>query len=566
MPFPMTSTLKAKLPVLCLVLFFGVTSLFCGPAPDAESISLNGLWKISLGGGEEQAQAEYRDREWDDIVLPGSVIAYVERKGGGAAGTVWVRKRFIAPEKWAREGAGLSLGKIGNADRTFVNGVLVGSTGGIPPKGRAMWNQARHYFVPPGTITPGENVVAVEIAYSFFGQARGDITVDDIGTWRLRRDTSLILHTLNYAVMAVCGAVGLIILLIYVRRPRWTEYPYFLLQLVPGFFVVYETCAVVPLWSDTLFRLKFLGFMWTALVVFHLGFLHRLYGFSRKKIEVSLWGLLALNTILMAFGYDVTRHRWIAVFVIMSITPLALYNLSVHMTALRRQNAQARMLFLPGVVLSLGAAHDGIVYLSLALGSGISAGGYRFDVLIFGYCAAMMFLGAALILVHRFMNALGESEDLNRNLEKRVEERTEDLSRSLRELSVMVEALHLEARAIGVNERRKSISPATEEKVKKAVVFLHENFMHDISREGLASLVGLNCDHLGKAFRIYTGKKIQNYINDLRVRSAAVMLRDKERKIIDIAFESGFESLRTFNRAFTRLMSISPKEYRKKIE
>jgi len=559
-----TGNMKRRVGAACMAPFLAAFILSCGFMPDGSAVSLNGSWKIAPGGGEEFARRDARDNEWDDILIPGSVIAYAERKGGPGSGTVWIRKRFIAPQKWYREGAGLSLGKTGNADRTFVNGVLVGSTGEFPPGRAAMWNKARHYFVPPGIINAGENVVAVEIAYSFFGQVRGDLSVEDVGTWSSRRDLSLVLHTLNYAVMAVCGAIGLIILLIYVRRPRWTEYLYFLFQLLPGFFVVYETCAVVPLGNDTLLRMKVLGFMWTALVVFHLGFLHRLYGLARKKIETALWGLLALNTVLMTFGHDVARHRWIALFIIMSITPLALYNISVHLTALRRGNPHARILIIPGAILTLGATHDGIVYLSLALGRGIAAGGYRFDVLIFGYCAAMIFLGAALILVHRFMNALDETEDLNRNLERRVVERTADLTRSLRELSTMVDALHLEARVAG--KKRRSISPATEEKVKQAVVYLHENYMHDISREGLASLVGLNHDHLGKAFRVYTGKKVQDYTNELRVRSAAVMLRETDRKIIDIAFDAGFESLRTFNRAFTRLMGLSPKDYRKKAD
>jgi AraC-like DNA-binding protein len=42
------------------------------------------------------------------------------------------------------------------------------------------------------------------------------------------------------------------------------------------------------------------------------------------------------------------------------------------------------------------------------------------------------------------------------------------------------------------------------------------------------------------------------------------MLRETERKIIDIAFDSGFESLRTFNRAFIRSFGITPNAYRKK--
>ncbi len=534
--------------------------LFCGcAAVDEIAVPLDGAWKVMGGDSAEFARKEFDDGSWNDSILPGSLMRHVAGRSG--TGVVWVRKHFRGRREWTERGAGLSLGMAGNADQAFVNGVLVGSTGGFPPDDAALWNRPRHYRVPPGVVADGDNVIALRISCAVFCQARGRPAVSDIGAWERARDVSFVLQVLNYAVIAVCGAIGLVFLLIYVRRPGWAEYRYFLLQLIPGFFVVYEICAVVPIVNDTLLRVKLLGFMWTALVVLHLGFLHRLYGLARRKVEIALWTLLAVNTALLAWAHDIERHGWVAVCIILTVTPTALYNLTVHLAALRRGSVHARILVVPGAILSLGAAHDGIVYLSWALGRDIALFGYRFDSIIFGYSAAMMFLGAALILVHRFMNALDEAEDLNRNLEARVEERTAELTRSMKELSTMVDAVHLDQRVRG--KGRRAISSATEEKVKKAVVYIHENYMFDISREGLASLVGLNHDHLGKAFRAYTGKKVQDYINELRVKSAAVSLRETDRKIIDIAFDSGFESLRTFNRAFRSVMGTSPVLYRK---
>ena len=63
-------------------------------------------------------------------------------------------------------------------------------------------------------------------------------------------------------------------------------------------------------------------------------------------------------------------------------------------------------------------------------------------------------------------------------------------------------------------------------------------------------------------FKLYTGKKINDYINELRVQVAADKLRKTDENIIDIAFEVGFESLTTFNRTFARIMNITPGKYR----
>ncbi|MCX7677890.1 MAG: AAA family ATPase [Spirochaetes bacterium] len=110
---------------------------------------------------------------------------------------------------------------------------------------------------------------------------------------------------------------------------------------------------------------------------------------------------------------------------------------------------------------------------------------------------------------------------------------------------------------------REAISFATEQKVQKAIDYIKNNFTSDISREGLAAHLDINPDHLGKAFKLITGEKIGDYINRLRVEMAAERLIRTNEKIIEIAYAVGFESLSTFNRAFAKVMGLSPLEYRK---
>lgn len=110
---------------------------------------------------------------------------------------------------------------------------------------------------------------------------------------------------------------------------------------------------------------------------------------------------------------------------------------------------------------------------------------------------------------------------------------------------------------------RDVISLATEQKVQKAIEYIKKNYTADISREGLAASLDINPDHLGKAFKSITGEKIGDYINRLRIEDAAKRLVETKGKIIDIAYAVGFESLSTFNRAFAKILGISPQEYRK---
>ncbi|HPL18100.1 MAG TPA: helix-turn-helix domain-containing protein, partial [Spirochaetota bacterium] len=102
------------------------------------------------------------------------------------------------------------------------------------------------------------------------------------------------------------------------------------------------------------------------------------------------------------------------------------------------------------------------------------------------------------------------------------------------------------------------------EKIQKAVEYIHQNYAYEISREGLASHIGLHHDNLGRYFKLYQGKKMSDYINELRIKEAARKLRETDEKIIDIAFSVGFGSLRTFNKSFREIMKMSPAYYRKK--
>ncbi len=56
----------------------------------------------------------------------------------------------------------------------------------------------------------------------------------------------------------------------------------------------------------------------------------------------------------------------------------------------------------------------------------------------------------------------------------------------------------------------------------------------------------------------------RTYINTLRLQEAVRLLENTPKSMTEIASESGFETIRTFNRAFNQRFGISPAKYRKK--
>ena len=70
-------------------------------------------------------------------------------------GIVWFRKEFILTREQTRQDLTLQLPAVDDADSTWVNGTLVGSTVG--------YNVLRRYTVPAAALRPGRNVVAVRV-------------------------------------------------------------------------------------------------------------------------------------------------------------------------------------------------------------------------------------------------------------------------------------------------------------------------------------------------------------------------------------------------------------------
>jgi len=99
------------------------------------------------------------------------------------------------------------------------------------------------------------------------------------------------------------------------------------------------------------------------------------------------------------------------------------------------------------------------------------------------------------------------------------------------------------------------------QKIRKTEDYIAENYMFDISREGAAESVGMSPGRFGRAFLTCTGKKFSEYMNDIRIEKAKVML-EGDKSIIDIAYSVGFESLSTFSRAFNKNCGITPSAYR----
>lgn len=120
---------------------------------DQSDIGLNKHWE----------KFDLNDSDWKTMKIPGSW----EDTEGSFDGSVWFRKEIILTKNQAGKAAFLNLGRIKDADVTYINGTKVGNvTYEYPP---------RWYDIPAGILKEGKNVIAVRISN---GSGKGQFIAD----------------------------------------------------------------------------------------------------------------------------------------------------------------------------------------------------------------------------------------------------------------------------------------------------------------------------------------------------------------------------------------------------
>lgn len=98
--------------------------------------------------GRERTDVD--DTKWNVMGIP----TEIEKAGLNMDGIIWFRKSITLSED-VRGNSILSLDLIDDSDKTWINGIMIGSTGN--------YNEQRRYVVPAGVLKKGENIIAVRV-------------------------------------------------------------------------------------------------------------------------------------------------------------------------------------------------------------------------------------------------------------------------------------------------------------------------------------------------------------------------------------------------------------------
>lgn len=102
------------------------------------------------------------------------------------------------------------------------------------------------------------------------------------------------------------------------------------------------------------------------------------------------------------------------------------------------------------------------------------------------------------------------------------------------------------------------------QELDQVIAYVLEHYQERIQISDLADLIFLSVSQLDRKFKKLYQITPQKYILRVRINAACQLLTRTEKRVSEIALESGFYDQSYFTKQFVNLMGVSPSEYRKR--
>ncbi|MGJ3242239.1 MAG: helix-turn-helix domain-containing protein [Opitutales bacterium] len=98
--------------------------------------------------------------------------------------------------------------------------------------------------------------------------------------------------------------------------------------------------------------------------------------------------------------------------------------------------------------------------------------------------------------------------------------------------------------------------------VTRTKAWIARHYGDPVTLDDVAGAVHASSFHFSRLFRKATGLTFSEYLARYRIEQAKQLLLDRNRRVSEVAFAVGFQSLTPFNRAFRRYAGQSPSAWR----
>lgn len=100
------------------------------------------------------------------------------------------------------------------------------------------------------------------------------------------------------------------------------------------------------------------------------------------------------------------------------------------------------------------------------------------------------------------------------------------------------------------------------QRFKNVISYIDDHYTQNLSLETIAAYSGFSKYHFSRLFKQYTNYTYYEYLIFRRIKAAEELLTQPGLSVTEIALQSGFASISSFNRIFKQKKGCTPSEYR----
>ena len=106
-------------------------------------------------------------------------------------------------------------------------------------------------------------------------------------------------------------------------------------------------------------------------------------------------------------------------------------------------------------------------------------------------------------------------------------------------------------------------SPEKDSLITAIILYVEKNFQKNITLRDMAKDLGYCHEHLSRVFNKTFHINFKTFVNQYRLEFASHLIKTTKKTFLEISMESGFQSIRSFNRTFLTLANVNPSSLRK---
>ncbi|MBK3516139.1 AraC family transcriptional regulator [Carboxylicivirga marina] len=110
------------------------------------------------------------------------------------------------------------------------------------------------------------------------------------------------------------------------------------------------------------------------------------------------------------------------------------------------------------------------------------------------------------------------------------------------------------------------MSNSEEQRLNRIISYVSSNYTNPLTLEHISKEAAMTPNSLCRFFKTRTNKTIFQFLNEYRIGKACELLINGDKSISDVCFETGFNSLTSFNRVFKDLKSLTPRDFKRKYQ